>query len=184
MRYEINATLSRVRLKVHASGMLSALGHSPTIVVREFSGHVTVPDDAAAGASLELAIQTAALAVGDDVKESDRREIEQTMRKDVLEVDSYPSITFVSSEVTGAAPGAGSFRVAIGGTLTLHGVSHPERIEALVNVMGDRLTANGQTVIRQSTYGITPVKIAGGALKLKDEIDLSFDIVARVNQSA
>lgn len=182
MRYEINATLSRVRLKVHASGMLSALGHSPTIVVREFSGHVTVPDDAAVGASVELTIQTAALAVGDDVKESDRREIEQVMRKDVLEVDTYPSMTFMSTEVTGATPGAGSFRVAIAGTLTLHGVSHPERIEALVNVMGDRLTANGQAEIRQSVYGIKPVKIAGGALKLKDEIDLSFDVVARVNR--
>ncbi len=34
--------------------------------------------------------------------------------------------------------------------------------------------------MRQSDYGIKPVSIAGGTLKLKDEIDLSFDIVARV----
>ena len=106
------------------------------------------------------------------------------MRKDVLEVDSYPEITFTSTEVTGAAPGAGSFRVTIKGTLTLHGVSHPQQIDAQVNVMGDRLTANGQCTVRQSDYGIKPVSIAGGTLKLKDEIDLSFDIVARAKQAA
>ena len=33
--------------------------------------------------------------------------------------------------------------------------------------------------MRQSDYGIKPVSVAGGTLKLKDEIDLSFDIVAR-----
>ena len=47
--------------------------------------------------------------------------------------------------------------------------------------MGDRITANGQSAMRQSNYGIKPVSIAGGALKLKDEIDLSFDIVERAS---
>ena len=79
-------------------------------------------------------------------------------------MDNYPEITFTSTEVTGAAPGAGSFRATIKGTLTLHGVSHPEQIDAQVNVMGDRLTANGQSTVRQSDYGIKPVSIAGGAL--------------------
>ena len=182
MRYEINPILSRIRLKVYASGLLSALGHSPTIVVRNFSGHVVVPDAPAGASAMTLSIPAAGLAVGDDVKASDRREIDRVMQTDVLEVTAYPSITFVATEATGVAPGPGSFSAAITGTLTLHGVSRPERIEALVNVLGDRLTASGQGVIRQSDYGIKPVSIAGGALKLKDEIDLSFDIVARVNQ--
>ena len=38
--------------------------------------------------------------------------------------------------------------------------------------MGDRLTANGQFAVRQSDYGIKPVSVAGGTLKLKDEIEL------------
>ena len=62
-----------------------------------------MPDDAADGASLELTIRAAALAVADDVKEADRREIEQIMRKDVLEVDTLSAeIKFISTEVTGA----------------------------------------------------------------------------------
>ncbi len=51
--------------------------------------------------------------------------------------------------------------------------------------MGDRLTRQRRSAaIRQSDFGIKPVSVAGGTLKLKDEIDLSFDIVARVNQPA
>ena len=184
MRYEINQALSRFKLKVHATGMLSAFGHSPTIFIRDFSGQVTVPDDQGGTASLELVIKAASLTVSDDVKESDRREIERTMHKDVLEVDKYPEIRFSSTEVSGVAPGAASFRATIKGTLALHGTSHPEQIEAQANVMGDRLTASGQFVVRQSDYGIKPVSIAGGTLKLKDEIELSFDIVARAAKAA
>ena len=97
MRYEINQALSRFKLKVHATGMLSAFGHSPTIFIRDFSGQVTVPDDQGGTASLELVTKAASLTVSDDVKESDRREIERTMHKDVLEVDKYPEIRFSST---------------------------------------------------------------------------------------
>ena len=135
-------------------------------------------------ASMELTIMAASLAVSDDVKESDRREIEQTMRTEVLEVDKHPEITFKSGDVTGAAPGPGSFRVVIEGTLTLRGLSHPQQIEAQVNITGDRLSANGQCRVRQSDYGIKPVSVVGGTIKLKDEIDLSFDIGRRSSSSA
>ena len=183
MRYDINPTLSRLTLKVHATGMLSAFGHSPTIVARDVTGQVTVPDDAGGAASVELSVKAASLTVGEDVKESDRREIEQIMRRDVLEVDKYPDIRFTSTEITGVTPGSGSFRVVIKGTLDLHRMSQPEEIEALVNMMGDRLTANGKGTLRQSRYGVKPVSIAAGGLKLKDDIDLSFDIVARAAQA-
>ena len=184
MRYEINQALSRFKLKVHATGMLSAFGHSPTIMIRDYSGQVIVPDDRNSTASVELVIKAASLSVADDVKETDRREIERTMYKDVLEVDMSPEIRFNSTEVSGAEAGATSFRATIKGTLTLRGTSHPEQIEAQVNIMGDRLTASGQYVLRQSDYGIKPVSIAGGTLRLKDEIDLSFDVVARATQAA
>jgi hypothetical protein len=34
-------------------------------------------------------------------------------------------------------------------------------------------------MVSQSDFEIAPVKVAGGALKLKDEVKLTFDIVAR-----
>jgi hypothetical protein len=41
------------------------------------------------------------------------------------------------------------------------------------------LRASGEFLLSQSSYGIKPVSVAGGALKLKDELKFSFEIVAR-----
>ncbi len=48
--------------------------------------------------------------------------------------------------------------------------------------MGDTLWAAGEFSVRQSDceiYEIKPVSDAGGAVKLKDDLKLSFDITAR-----
>jgi hypothetical protein len=46
-------------------------------------------------------------------------------------------------------------------------------------LLGDTLRANGEFSLSQTSYGIKPVSIAGGSLKLKDELKCSFDILAR-----
>jgi len=45
--------------------------------------------------------------------------------------------------------------------------------------MGARLRISGQFTLRQSDYGIKPVSFAAGALRLKDELKFSFEVVAR-----
>jgi hypothetical protein len=48
-----------------------------------------------------------------------------------------------------------------------------------VIINGSSVRAAGDFLIRQSDYEIAPVSAAGGAIKLKDEVKLTFDIVAR-----
>ena len=43
---------------------------------------------------------------------------------------------------------------------------------AQVTVMGDMLRAYGEFLCSRADYGIKPVSVAGGALKLKDEIEV------------
>jgi hypothetical protein len=47
-----------------------------------------------------------------------------------------------------------------------------------VKLAGDRLTATGKFVIKQTDYGITPISI-GGVVKVKNELNISFTIAAR-----
>ena len=35
----------------------------------------------------------------------------------------------------------------------------------------------GSTHLKQTDFGITPVRIAGGTVKVKDEVEMSFEIV-------
>jgi hypothetical protein len=52
-------------------------------------------------------------------------------------------------------------------------------IPVRVALLGDMLRASGDFTLSQSDFGIKPVSVAGGALKLKDELKFSFEIVAR-----
>ena len=73
----------------------------------------------------------------------------------------------------------GAIQVTLNGNLTLHGVTRPLPLTAQVMLSGDMLRASGEFSVLQSDYGITLVSVAGGALKLKDELKFTFDIVAR-----
>ena len=44
--------------------------------------------------------------------------------------------------------------------------------------MGDTLRAQGEFDVRQTDFGIKPVSVAGGTLKIKDELKCSFDLLA------
>ena len=181
-RYVIDPRISRFTLKVFAGGLLSALGHNPTVAVRDLAGEIRFSPDTPDGASVTMTAKASSLAVQDDVKESDRREIERVMFQDVLEVSRYPEIVFQSARVTMEAFSAGRYRAKVEGNLTLHGVTRPQTIISHVFLSGDTLRAQAELPLRQTDFGITLVSVAGGTLKVKDELKCAFDIVARAQK--
>jgi len=154
---------------------LSGLGHNPVVGIRDFSGVARWDPAVPQQASLRLSIRAASLTVENDTSDKDRREMERAMQREVLESASYPEIVFESS----AASMNGNGRIQIDGSLTLHGVTRPQRVPAQLSVTGDILRAFGEFSVRQTDYRIKLASVAGGALKLKDELKFTFDIVAR-----
>jgi len=177
--YTIDPIISRFTVRAFASGMLSALGHNPTLAIRDFEGEAMFSPDAIDDSRLVLRIKAGSLSVTDKIGDKDRRELESTMNQDVLETSRYPEIVFESSKISSSKPGDGQFFVNMVGTLTLHGVSNSQPVAAQISLTGDMLRAHGEFTILQSTYGIKPISVAGGALKVKDELKCAFDIVAR-----
>ena len=104
------------------------------------------------------------------VNQKDEAEIQETMQQKVLESEKYPLIQFQSSSV--AQAGGGAWNVT--GKLTLHGVS--KSIIVTVKQAGDAYSGNVR--IKQTDFGIQPVRVAGGAVKVKNELDIRFDIYA------
>jgi polyisoprenoid-binding protein YceI len=176
--YRLDPRPSRFTIRVTAGGLLSAFGHNPLIGVRDFSGEVQFDPASPESASLHVEVSARSLEVAGDVNEKDRREIERIMHEQVLESDSYPVIEFQSSEIKVTSSGAGQFRAEISGELSLHGVSRQQTIVARVTSSGERLRASGEFSIYQTEYGIQLVTVAGGALKVKDELKASFEILA------
>jgi polyisoprenoid-binding protein YceI len=170
---------SRFTVQAFATGLLSAMGHNPTIGIRTFSGEVEFAPDALRADGFRLTIQAASLAVLDDISDKDRREIESVMKNEVLEIEKYPEISFDAlAPVTVSKIDGSLYSATLNGNLNLHGVTRGECILARIVSMGEMLRASGDFTLQQSNYRIKPVSVAGGALKVKDELKFSFEMVA------
>jgi polyisoprenoid-binding protein YceI len=87
---------------------------------------------------------------------------------EVLDAERYPDIVFKSSSADPA--GAGAWTVH--GTLTLHGNTRPVSIEVRESD-GHYI---GTARLKQTDFGIKPIRLAGGAVRVKDEVLVQFDL--------
>ncbi len=177
VRYPFDPGQSRFFVRVYSAGLLKAFGHTHTIAIRNFTGEARFAPGADIPTAITMVIQADSLRVVDqDVSESDRQKIEREMRTNVLAVARYPQITFRSTQITGRQTGAGAAYVQVTGELTLHGVTRPIRFEAETQRQGQQLRATGAFSVRQTDFNIKPVTVAGGTIKVKDEVSLNFDV--------
>jgi polyisoprenoid-binding protein YceI len=177
--YALDPGLSRFTARACATGLLASLGHNPSFAIRQFSGEAKFSPEAPEQSSLRIVVQSASLELSDQVSDKDRREIERAMRNEVLETARFPEIVFEASNPSLSKGGETLYWVNLTGKLTLHGVTQPQQITAQVTVTGDQLRASGEFNVRQSSYGIKPVSVVGGTMKIKDDVKVTFDFVAR-----
>lgn len=178
VRYRIDASRSRFTVQGSADGLLSMFGHDPMIAICGFGGDARFVPGTLASASLLVLVQADALAVVNKVSDKDRREMERAMREELLEIARYPEIVFMSTSVTPNQTGEGQYRARIVGKLSLHGVTRDHLIDVQLKVSDESLRAQGEFPLHQTDYNIKPVSVAGGTLKIKDELKFSFDIIA------
>jgi polyisoprenoid-binding protein YceI len=178
-RYIIDSRSSRFTVQAFATGLMARMGHNPTIGIRDFSGEIRLNPDKLEAGAFRLLVKSDSLSVQDDISAKDLREIEKLMKTEVLETEKFPEIIY-------EAPGASITKMAdtlysapLNGKLTLHGVTRNQAIVVRVASLGSMLRASGDFSLDQTDYNIKLVSVAGGALKLKDEVKFSFEIVAR-----
>jgi len=161
----IDTSKSVMTVRVYKAGVLSAFGHDHEITAPIAAGKAdpTAP-------RVELRVQAAALRVRDaKASEKDRAEIQKTMLgPEVLDADRHAEIVFRSTAVEPAGAGAWTVR----GTLALHGETRPIAVE----VREKEGHYVGSALLKQTDFGIKPVRVAGGTVKVKDQIRIEFDI--------
>jgi polyisoprenoid-binding protein YceI len=96
-----------------------------------------------------------------------------------LDAARFPSITFKTQRVSGRDAGRGAYDLELAGEIGLHGVTREVTLPVHVEVSGDTLTASGKVVLRHDQFGMEPVSAAGGSVKVKNEIEIEYRIVAR-----
>ena len=163
----IDVQHSKLTVFVYKSGIFSAFADNHVINAPIANGTIaTTPSPA-----IELVVNAADLVPLDpDLDQSKRAEVRTRMLSaDVLDTAKFQTITFVST----AIEPAGSDHWKVSGSLTIHGVT--KTVTLPVTRADGRY--RGETRIRQTDFGIKPIRIAGGTVSVKDELKIEFDIV-------
>lgn len=178
--YDVVAADSRIEVGVFRGGLLKAFGHDHLIAARDFTGAARFNPDRLEESSLTLTIEAGSLTVLDTgLSEQDQREVQATMLSDqVLGVESFPQIVFRSTGVSGIREDGSNWEVTLVGNLTLHGVERQIRFPMRVRLDNARLYGQGEVFLVQSDFGIRPVTVAGGLVRVQDRIRVNFDVVA------
>ena len=101
------------------------------------------------------------------------------MNQEVLETAKFPEILYDAPSISVTKMTDMLFSATLNGELTHARRYSQATITARVAMLGSMLRASGEFTLDQTDYNIKLVSVAGGALKLKDELKFSFEIVAR-----
>jgi polyisoprenoid-binding protein YceI len=177
--YTVDPAQSSVVVHVGKAGLFSFAGHEHEVVSSRFRGEVVAVPEDLARSSVRLAFEAAGLQVSQKNEPAgDAPKVQETMEgPKVLDAARFPTITFVSRGVSGKPVSTGIYDLEVAGDLTLHGVTARLRLPVRVELRGDLLKANGRLVLNQTSFGMSPVSVAG-VVKVKDEIAIDFAIAA------
>ena len=172
---------SLVVIEVRRSGSLARLGHDHVVASHEVGGYVA-PDEGRADlfVALErLAVDEAALRAeaGFDTQptESDVEGTRAHMLEKVLETDKFP---FALIRVSGAGTGQGEVTLSV--AITLHGNTRTLQVPARIDADAGGMSVTGRLSFEQTDFGITPYSLLGGAIAVKNAVELRFRIRARL----
>lgn len=163
--HAIDTAKSAMTVHVYKAGVFSAFGHDHEISAPIAGGTVDLENR-----KVELHVNAGALRVRDPkVSDKDREEIQSTMLgATVLDAGTYKDIHFRSTKVE--KQGEGQWNVT--GDLALHGETRP--VSMPVHESNGHFS--GACRLRISDFGIKPIKVAGGAVRVKDEVQIDFEI--------
>src|SRR5580700_4250213 len=165
----IDTQRSTITVHVGKSGLLSAAAHDHTINAPISSG--TVRESTAP--HIEFTIETAKMTVKPDPKidANDQATIQTHMEELTLETKKYPEIAFRSTRIEKI----GDAQWRVDGDLALHGVTKP--VSLTVKQTGESWMT--RIVLKQTDFGINPISIGGGMIKVKNEVEIDFQIFAQ-----
>jgi hypothetical protein len=171
--FRLGPDTGRVVIKTGRAGLAAKAGHDLTIEVTRWSARAEVPaesngGESAATVSAELDLGSLEVREGTGgavpLTDRDRREIKKQMGK----ILGSGTATFASSRIIPSGTGG-----AIEGTVTLNGKSQAARLQLTDSGSG---RYRGSATLAQTGFGIKPYTGFFGALKLKDEVVVEFEL--------
>jgi polyisoprenoid-binding protein YceI len=180
LAYALDSEKRALQIHVYKEGLFKAFGHDHLISANKISGRVMFNQETLEDSSVDFTVQANSLSVIDPGEsEKDRRQVQNTMAgKDVLDEERFPEIRFTSTHVEHVKKTDGGWEVTLEGLLMLHGVEKPISMPLHVSVKDGELRAEGETSLLQTDFGITPIKVAGASVRVKNKVRVRFNLAA------
>jgi polyisoprenoid-binding protein YceI len=184
--FDVDPARSTVSLRVYRAGPLARLGHDHVITSATLGGRAWTTG-ALASSGFDLRLPVASLVVDDpearraagpafekvvpqEAREGTRLNL---LGPEVLDAGRYPEIRVQAATLAGSwdAP------VALA-DVTLRDRTLRLEVPLTLTRGAGELAANGSFRLRQTDFLITPFSVAGGAIQVADEVDVSFEVHA------
>ena len=185
-RYIVDPQASEIRLLVYRDGPMARVGHNH-VMVGQVRGELSVSDSAAAsGFRIEIpvvSLEVDAPALRDEEGEEFAATVSDPARKgtrdnmlgaDVLDAAHYPLIRIESDALLGPR-----WNPDVTARITVRGMTSDLKFTAAVFDQRDSLTVIAAFRVLQSNLGMKPLSILGGAVRVRDAIDIRVRLVAR-----
>lgn len=190
-RYHVATDASELRVLAYRAGPLARLGHNHVAVTRALSGSVSLAG-AVRESSFYLEFPVASLEVDEpEVRRVEGPAFEGTVSPDdiaatrrnmlgpeLLDADRYPTIRIESAAVEGSLP-----NVTLAVRVTVGGQQYPLDVPVSINTFEGGLVAVGRVRVAQSALGLQPFTVALRSLRVADELQVGFRIVARTEEA-
>jgi polyisoprenoid-binding protein YceI len=163
------------RIHVGAGGLFGAFAHNHSIEAQKTEGCAAIDAKDLTHSSIKLIFQAASVRVMDpDASVNDRAAVQQTMETEVLHVKEFPQIVFQSTSIE---RGSGANELKIHGNLTIRDKTLPVIIPLTFQMLADgTYQATGKYNFKQTSFGIKPIQLAEGTIKVKDELETEFEL--------
>ena len=181
--YRIETAESYVLVRVGRAGRMKNLGHDHVIASENVEGLVMLHDDhAESRADLLIPLQ---LLIVDKTEYREQMGLEgemtesaidgtsRNMQDKVLESEIYPWVQ-ISARFTPAQSDPPMLDVSV----TLHGATFEYRVPVDLQIEPDRLVIKGKMTMQHADFGLTPFSAAGGLIKVAEQLELQFMLVA------
>lgn len=176
--YKIDPKQSGFLVNTGVSGLFKKFGRPLSFEVRDYSGEIRFNPQEPGASSVKVQSKAQTLALKSQATEQDRMNIEMRTHEKVLQSEKYPDIEYVSDKVQVWKTGEGRYDVEVQGNLTLHGLTRYLPIRGTLQARGNRLEITGEASVSQKEFKIKSYAYQGGALRVADEVKVSFNLVA------
>jgi polyisoprenoid-binding protein YceI len=167
---------SKFSIHVDSGGLFGAFAHDHTVEAHDIKGCANIDWMKLDQSTVELVFASAGVKVMDPDHPKDRPKVQEAMETQVLQLNKFPEIRFKSTAVRSRSAES----ITVDGDLTIRDRTRRVTLNLTVKKI-NQTTAEiaGRQTLRQSDFGIKPVKVMGGMVKVKDEIQTEFKLVLK-----